>query len=124
MLHRRSRVEFQRHSVGPWSPRDRDYWGEHLKSRAVRMAASHVVTLEIDRPKRFRLLFHGASNAARTAMRASDAESHAAPVRVIAVRALTAPRSIRDGRTSRFTPSRGRDGADSENRISSPAGVL
>jgi hypothetical protein len=88
------------------------------------MAARHVITLKIDHPGGVRLFFHRASDAARAAMRASDSEPHAAFDRVVAVRALTAPRSMGDGRTSRPTPSRGRADADSENGISNPAGVL
>lgn len=96
----------------------------HFETRAVRVAASNIVALKIDCPERVRRFFHRTGNAARAAMRTSDAESHAAVVRNTVVRALTAPRSIGEGLTSRFTPTRGRADAESENKISKPAGVL
>jgi hypothetical protein len=88
------------------------------------VTARHIVTLEVNFPQCGGFLFHGASNAAGATVRAGDGESHVACALGIAVRALTVPRSAGDGRTSSATPSRGRADADSENRISNPAGVL
>jgi hypothetical protein len=57
-------------------------------------------------------------------MWARDCEPRTILDSCIVVRALTAPRSIRDHRTSSVTLSRGRAEAESEKRISSAAGVL
>lgn len=88
------------------------------------MTASDVVTLKVDHPFCAGNLFHGASDAPRAAMRASDSKSHAVLFCAIAVRALTEPHSMEDCLTSRQTPSRGRAEGEREKRISSAAGVL